>query len=266
MKFTILTSTLLLTIHSASAGNATAINPGSPVPQPAPHFHPNAHGAHRPTADLSQQDGFGLALNIPFESILYYRGNRMGENGVPVSIDMDVKLADHLIWANNYKFCYFMDDETDTKIHLLTAVFYQMGPLSIGPGFKFHRNNTATTSARDAYDLGLQALYDFGLVRLGAGYSYDLESEGHYLELGVSASIKITDKLTITPAAEITYIDGWVRPVQGMNNLALRLTATYKLCTNCSIAPFIAYNLPLEATEDRYPEEIMGGAALQFKF
>jgi hypothetical protein len=240
--------------------------PVVPAPTAAPQFHPNAHGAHRPTADLSAADGVGFALNVPFESVLYYRGNRMGENGVPLSLDMDVKIADHLVWANNYKFCYFMDDVSDTKIHLLTAVYYEMGPLSIGPSFKFHRNNTASSSARDAYDLGVQALYNFGPVRLGAGYSYDVESEGHYVEVGLSAPIKITDKLTLTPAAEITYIDGWVRPVEGLNNIALRLTANYKLSANFNISPFIAYNLPLEATQDRYSEELMGGAALQIKF
>ena len=249
----------------ATAGNEAPLDSGVTLPPTTPHFHPNAHGAHRPTVDLSQQDGVGFALNVPFESILYYRGNRMGENGVPVSLDMDVRLAENLIWANNYKFCYFMDD-SDTKVHLLSALFYQMGSLTIGPSFKFHRNNTAATSARDAYDLGVQALYDFGPLRLGAGYSYELESEGHYVEAGVSVPIKITDRLTITPAAEITYIDGWVRPVEGMNNIALRITATYKISAQCSISPFIAYNLPLEATEDRYHEEFMGGAALQFKF
>ena len=270
LKNTILAFTL--TSVSASAGTTLVdakapVTPAAPAPTPPPRFHPNAHGAHRPTADLSATDGLGFQVNLPYESILYYRGNRMGENGVPLSLDMDVRLSENLTLANNFKFINFIDDDSaDTKVHLWTALFYHTGGLSIGPGFKFHRNNNLPSSNSDAIDFGLQALYDFGPVKVGAGYSYDIESEGHYVEAGISAPIKLTPKLTLTPAAEISYIDGWARPVEGMNNASLRLTAAYKINPMFTIAPFIAWNLPLEATEDRYDDEFIAGGALHVRF
>lgn len=262
--------TLALTTITATAGTTMvdAKGPIAPASAPsAPRFHPNAHGAHRPTPNLATADGFGIALNIPYESILYYRGTRVGENGMPLSLDMDVKITDNLTWVNNYKFINFIeDDAADTKVHLLSALFYQTGNLSIGPGFKFHRNNSAAGSNRDVYDIGVQALYDFGPLKLGAGYSYDLESEGHYIEVGLTSHIKITPALTIIPAAEVTYLDGWVRPVEGMNNIALRVTAAYKLNPMFTFAPFVAYNIPLDVTEDRYSGEFIAGALLYVKF
>lgn len=270
IKTTILA--LALSTLAASAGTTLVdakgpVTSAPPPPPPAPKFHPNAHGAHRPTANLATADGLGFQLNIPYESILYYRGNRVGENGMPLSLDMDVKITDNLTWANNYKFINFIDDDAaDTKLHLWTALFYQVGGLSIGPSFKFHRNNSAGSNNRDAYDIGVQALYDFGPVKVGAGYSYDLESEGSYIEAGLCAPIKVLPQLTITPAAEVTYTDGWVRPEEGMNNVALRITAAWKFNAMFSLAPFVAYNIPLEATENRYDEEWIGGAALHVKF
>lgn len=275
---TFLTSATLALTLAASAtttllAGAPVMDAKAPAPAPAaatpppPSFHPNAHGAHRPTADLSTADGLGFSVNLPYESILYYRGTRVGENGTPLSLDMDVRLTENLTWANNYKFINFIDDDSaDSKVHLWTALFYKTGNLSIGPSFKFHRNNSAGSNTRDVYDLGVQALYDFGPVKAGVGYSYDLESEGHYVEAGLSAPIKITPKLTITPAAEITWLDGWVRPVEGLNNIALRVTAAYKICPIFTVAPFVAYNIPLEVTEDRYSEEFIAGAALHIKF
>ena len=270
LKNTILA--LALTSVTATAGTTLVdakapVTPAAPAPTPAPRFHPNAHGAHRPTVDLSTADGLGFQVNLCYDSILYYRGNRMGENGIPLSLDMDVRVTQNLTWANNFKFINFIDDDSaDTKVHLWSALFYRVGGLSIGPGFKFHRNNNLPSSNSDAIDFGLQALYDFGPVKIGAGYSYDIESEGHYLEAGISAPIKITPKLTLTPAAEITYIDGWVRPVEGMNNASLRLTAAYKINPMFAIAPFVAYNIPLDATKDRYDDEFIAGGAFHVKF
>lgn len=268
LRNTILSLTLTTLPATAGTTLVDAKGPVAPSPAPpAPKFHPNAQGAHRPSANLATADGLGFEIVVPYESILYYRGARMGENGTPFRFNMDVKITDTLTWANDYKFINFInDDSADTKLHLWTALFYQMGDLSIGPSFKFHRNNSAGSTNRDAYDIGVQALYDFGPVKLGGGYSYDLESEGHYVEVGLSAPIKITSKLTITPAAEVTYLDGWVRPVEGMNNIALRVTAAYKINPMFALAPFVGYNIPLDVTEDRYSEEFIAGAALHVKF
>ena len=262
---------LALTSSSAALAGTVLIDAkgpaAPPAPAPAPRCHPNAHGAHRPTVDLSAADGLGFQMNLPYESILYYRGSRMGENAVPLSLEMDVRITENLTWANHYRFInFFEDDSTDTKVHLWTALFYHTGGLSIGPGFKFHRNNSLPSAYSDAIDFGLQALYDFGPFKIGAGYSYDIESEGHYVEAGISAPLKLTPKLTLTPAAEISYIDGWTKPVEGMSNASLRLTATYKLNPVFTIDPFIAWNIPLDATDNRYDDEFIIGGALQARF
>ena len=116
---------LAVAFHSsASVGTALPQDPVSSSSPAAIRFHPNGHGAHRPTADLSAADGLGFQVNIPYESILYYRGNRMGENGVPLNLDMDVRMSANLTWASDFKFINFIDDSsTDTKIHLWTALF-----------------------------------------------------------------------------------------------------------------------------------------------
>lgn len=263
---------LFLLIISVAPAVSRADTPPAPpaplTPPPAPvRFHPNAHGAHRPSADLSTADGLGFSLNIPYESILYYRGTRAGENGVPLSLDMDVRITDTLTWVNHYRFINFIDDNSaDSKVHLWTALMHEAGRLSIGPSLKYHRNNSAGSSIRDASDLGIQALYDFGPVKAGIGYAYELESEGSYLEAGLSCPLKLTPKFTLTPAAEITWIDGWVRPVTGLNNIAIRVTGTWKFNPHCAVAPFVAYNIPLEATKDLYSEEFIIGGALHLKF
>ena len=51
-----------------------------------------------------------------------------------------------------------------------------------------------------------------------------------------------------------------------MNNIALRVTAAYKINPMFALAPFVGYNIPLDVTEDRYSEEFIAGAALHVKF
>ncbi len=224
---------------------------------------PNAHGAHRPQTLLAQEHALAVQLNVPYESVLYYRGNRMGEQGVPLSLDVHQSLGADFSLAGNYKFISF-GDGTDSKAHLWTGLFYHQGALSIGPSFKWHRNNTPSAQ-RDAYDVGLQAAYCVGKLRLGIGLMHELESEGNYLEFGAALPFAVNDSLTITPAAELSYTDGWVKPAQDWNAINLRVTAAWKVSPQLTVSPFIGANLALKATE-ALGDEFVGGVALQWKF
>jgi hypothetical protein len=250
----------------AASGKApVGKEPVAPPPAAAPAtFHPNAHGAHRPTADLSAADGFGMSLTVPYESTLFYRGRNQGDDAFLPNLDMDVRLTENITWVVNAKLIAFAD-EPDERTHLYTGFFAKVGQITLGPSFKWY-HWFGNPARENAYEPGFQILADAGPLRIGAGYYYETESSGHFFELGVSAPIKITDNFSLVPAAEIGYADNWLRPVSGFNHLGLRLSAPIKLCPFATLTPFIGGNIALDATDEFQKDEFVGGASIAVKF
>jgi hypothetical protein len=119
----------------------------------------------------------------------------------------------------------------------------------------------------DAYDLGIQALYELGPINLTAGYYYETESEGSYFEFGASSIIRLHERVSLIPSAQISYTDGWLMPqLDGLNYLDLRVSLPIKVAEHVDLTPYVGAALMLDALEDNQGDKLIGGVALSLTF
>ena len=226
-------------------------------------------GAPRPCLCLGAHAGsaepFSVNVTAGYDSTFFCRGMDMGDDLWSATATLDWNINQSLVWTISNR--YLNVGETGfEENHLYTGLFYKAGALTIGPSARWYHNFQGGM-LEDAYDLGLQAVCRVGPVNISGGYYYETETEGHYFELGASAPIKITDRFSLVPAAEISYTDGWMMPMaKGWNTVSLRLSAPLKLTENVSLIPWVGANLPLEALEMHQNNKFAGGIALSATF
>ena len=247
----------------ASAGTLSA--PASVAAQAPAEFL----GAPRPCLCQGSYAGssapFSVNLTAGYDSTFFCRGMDMGDDLWSATATVDWNINENLVWTVSNR--YLNVDETNfEENHLYTGLFYKVGILSIGPSFRWYHNFTGGM-LQDAYDLGLQTVVKAGPVNVSGGYYYETETEGHYFELGLAAPIRITDRFSLVPAAEISYTDGWMMPgMEGWNTVSLRLSAPIKLTNVLTLIPWIGANLPLEALDAHQDDKFVGGVALSATF
>ena len=243
---------------------APATSASTPVTADAPA--PGGRPCICQGADSSVGDApFSGSVRLSYDSAFFCRGMDMGDNVLSGWLDLNVRLTDDLVWATTAR--YLDVEETDFReSHLYTGLFYRVGQVSFGPSFRWYHNFEGGMM-EDAYDIGLQTLVNAGPLDITAGYFYETESEGHFWEVGVSSTIKVHDRVSLVPAAEIGYTDGWMMPpLQGWNHVALRLSAVVSLAENVTLTPWIGANLPLEALDDGQDDKLVGGVSLALRF
>jgi hypothetical protein len=200
-----------------------------------------------------------------YDSSYFCRGMDIGDNLFAVTATADLKLSDSLTWTASFRYMDVTDADF-TELNGYTGLFYTTGDLTIGPSFRWYQFRPGG-GEMNAYDLGLQALYKAGPADITAGYYYETESEGSYLELGVSSTFKITEQVSLVPSAEVSYTDGWVNPaLSGMNAFNLRLAAPVRVSKNVSVVPYIGFQIPLEALEEAQNDKLFGGVSLSVSF
>ena len=254
----------LLPAAFASAGTLSA--PASVAAQAPAEFL----GAPRPCLCLGSYTGsteapFSVNLTAGYDSTFFCRGMDMGDDLWSATATVDWNINENLVWTVSNR--YLNVDETNfEENHLYTGLFYKAGILSIGPSFRWYHNFNGGMM-EDAYDLGLQAVVKAGPVNISGGYYYETETEGQYFEMGLAAPIRITDRFSLVPAAEISYTDGWMMPgMKGWNTVTLRLSAPIKLTNVLTLIPWVGANLPLEALDAHQDDKFVGGVALSATF
>jgi hypothetical protein len=150
------------------------------------------------------------------------------------------------------------------ELHMYTGLFYRIGIVSFGPSLRWYHNFEGGM-IENAYDLGFQTLVNAGPIDVTAGYFYETESKGHFFEVGLSSRFSLTDRITLVPAVEIGYTDGWMMPIKGWNHVGLRLAAPIKVVGELTVTPWIGGNLPLEALDGGQDDELVGGVSLSIR-
>jgi hypothetical protein len=248
------------TVSGAAAPLADPAIAGSETPRPCMCL-----GAHAgPGAGAAEAVSFNVSLG--YDSSYFCRGLDAGDDVFSGNVTVDVTVAPNLVWTMTERYLYV--DETEFEENqLYTGLFYNVGALSFGLSVRWYHNEQGAPF-RDYYDLGFQALVKLGLVNLYGGYYYETESEGHFFEVGAAATFKLSERLSLVPAAEVSYTDGWLAGpgVQGWNIVNLRLSMPVKLTENFSFVPYVGAALPLEALKDMQDNRFIWGASLSATF
>ncbi len=241
---------------SAFAGTTVATGKG-PVTPPAP------------PASTGLFDSVGATVDVGYDTHYFFRGFLMSEQNVWSQVALSVPLATNLSLGLSAWYTSSTDISYD-ELDLNAGLNYDAGFAKLGLGFThyefFHGDGGDDTGIHGAEEIGLTVAKGLGPVNVGAGYYYDFETEGSYIELGVDAPIAVTDNFSIVPSALVSYGDEYYSAESDFQNLKLALAFPVKLTTTATLTPYVAGNIALSATEDVTDDEIYGGVKLSVSF
>jgi hypothetical protein len=124
----------------------------------------------------------------------------------------------------------------------------------------------AGNALEDIDEIGLLLSAAVGPVDVIAGAYYDFTADGFYFETGVSHTFAVTDRVSLVPAALLSYGDSYYG-VSGFNHVKLSLSAPIKLTKTATLTPYIAGNLPVDALDALGEEDrVYGGVSLSVSF
>jgi len=103
-------------------------------------------------------------------------------------------------------------------------------------------------------------------VNFLAGYYYDFEAEGSYIESGIEAPIAVTDNFSIVPSALISYGVEYYSTESDFQHIKVALAFPIKLTATATLTPYVAGNIALDTTEDFTDDTIYGGVKLSVSF
>lgn len=256
-------NTLLASILSLVATSAFA---GAPAKAPAPVQPP-------------AEEPLGFTVSVGYDSHYIFRGVLFAENLVTAAVDGTIPLTEMLSLNIGAWYGTSADDSgrfgipqaggSFHELDLYGAVLADLGPVTVGAkytAYLYDGQSTANGAVEDINEVGLIAAATLGLVDVTAGAYYDDYTDGFYFEAGVSHSFAITDRISIVPAALISYgVDYY--GVTGFNHVKLGLSVPIKLTSTATLTPYIAGNLPIDELDSLGEDsQVYGGVSLSVSF
>lgn len=252
---------LLLPALSFLAASAIA---GAPAKAPAPVQPP-------------AEEPLGFSATIGYDTHYFFRGFVFAENLVSAGVDGTIPLTDMLSLNIGAWYGTSADDSgtynfgggSFHELDLYGALLADLGPVTVGAKYTAYLYDGASTdngALNDVNEVGLFLTTTLGPVDVIAGAYYDDATDGFYFETGVSHTFAVTDRISLVPAALISYGADYYG-VDGFNHLKLALSAPIKLTSTATLTPYIAGNIRIEDVDDLgAQEEVYGGIALTVSF
>jgi hypothetical protein len=251
----------LLTL-GLSAIAATAIA-GTPAKAPAP------------IQPVVEEEPLGFTLSVGYDSHYVFRGVLFAENLVWGQIDGTIPLTDMLSLNVGAWYGTSADDSgvfsvpgssgSFHELDLYGAILADLGPVTVGAKYTAYLYD-GDADLEDINEVGIIATTTIGPVDLLGGAYYDDATDGFYFEVGVSHAFEVTDRISIVPAALISFADDYYG-VSSFNHIKVAVSVPIKLTSTATLTPYIAGNFPLEDLEDAGEEDrVYGGVALSVSF
>lgn len=220
------------------------------------------HGAY---AGSQSEKPLSFNLTAGYDNTYICRGLTVGDDVFHITGTLDYRITDTVTWTASALYRDVTDIDFE-EFNLYTGLFFTFGDLTIGPSFRWWNLHPGGDEV-DAYDLGIQALYKLGPVDLTGGYYYELESEGSYFEVGASSAIRLHERVSLVPSAQISYTDGWLMPqLDGFNYLDLRVSLPVEVVENVKVTPYVGAAVMLDALDDAQGDKFLAGVALSVTF
>ncbi len=243
---------------AASAFAGTPVTTGKGITPPAP-----------PAPAIGLFDTVGATVDIGYDTHYFFRGFLISEQNVWGQVALSLPLAEKLSLGLGAWYTSSADISYD-ELNLNAGVSYDAGFAKFGFGYtryEFFDGSAGEGNGIDSADeVGATVSLPLGMVNLGAGYYYDFEAEGSYIEAGIDAPIAVTDNFSIVPAALISYGVDYYSDETNFQHIKLALSFPIKLTATATLTPYVAGNIALDTTEDFTDDEIYGGVKLSVSF
>lgn len=247
-----------LLIPALSAAFAVSAFAGSPGKAPAP-------------VQPAEEEPLGITATIGYDTNYVYRGINFADNLVTAALDGNFAINDTLsinagAWYGSSVDDSFVLGGSYEELDLYAALMAKLGAATVGLKYQHYFYFGDSDVLEDIDELGLLLATAVGPVDLVAGAYYDFTAEGFYFETGVSHTFAVTDRISLVPAALISYGEDYYG-VSGFNHVKLSLSAPIKLTKTATLTPYIAGNLPIDALDGLGEEDrVYGGVTLSVSF
>lgn len=248
-----------LLIPVMSAAFAVSAFAGSPGKAPAPVQPP-------------AEEPLGITTTIGYDTNYVYRGINFAENLVTAAIDGNFAVNDMLSINAGAWYGSSADDsfqgpgDSYQELDVYAALMAKVGEATVGLKYQHYFFYGDGSILEDIDEIGLLLSVAVGPLDVVAGAYYDFTADGFYIETGVSHTFVINDRISLVPAALISYADGYYG-VSGFNHVKVSLSAPIKLTKTATLTPYIAGNFPIDALESLGEENrVYGGVSLSVSF
>jgi hypothetical protein len=253
------------------------------------------------TQPVTQDAASGITGSVTagYDSQYYFRGLWFSSNNLYGGANVSIPVAEKLTLGLGALYTHSLDtsikgqgDLEYSELDLVASLTYDAGFAKFGTVFTSYQffdtfsgsingktfgfDNVSDSTISNATDLGLTVTVPVGAANLYLGGWYDFKIDATYFEAGVDYTLKLTEWLSLVPAAQIGYgLDYYTyEPVSGIDNgwthIRLGLSAPMKVASNVTITPYIAANLALEAREKLNTVEdendVFGGVSVSVSF
>jgi hypothetical protein len=243
---------------AASAFAGTPVTTGKGVTPPAPPA---------PAAGLF--DTVGATVDVGYDTHYFFRGFLISEQNVWGQVALSLPLAEKLSLGLGAWYTSSADISYD-ELDLNAGLSYDAGFAKFGVGYTHYEFFDGSAGDGNGFDnadeVGATVSVPLGPVNLGAGYYYDFEADGSYIEAGIDAPIAVTDNFSIVPAALISYGVNYYSDETDFQHIKLALSFPIKLTATATLTPYVAGNIALDTTEEFTDDEIYGGVKLSVSF
>ncbi|WP_009964377.1 MULTISPECIES: TorF family putative porin [Verrucomicrobium] len=252
-----------LLIPALSAAFAASAYAGAPAKAPAQVQPPI----------VEEDTSLGFSLTAGYDTDYVYRGVRFAQNLVTVAVDGNIPFTDVLSLNVGAWFGTSADDsyvgtgDSYHELDLYAALLADLGPVTVGLKYQYYLfEGDAGDVLDDINEVGVLISSTVGPVDVIGGAYYDESADGFYFEAGVSKNIAITDRISLVPAALVSYAIDYYG-VDGFNHIKVSLAAPIKLTKTATLTPYIAGNIPIDALDDLGEEDrVYGGVSLSVSF
>lgn len=237
----------------------------------------SAKGPVAPPIVEEESSLFSGSVTLGYDTNYVYRGFEV--------VDVNGDTADNLVWGAldvnaalteqlslNFNTWYASSADADyDELDLYTRLTYNLGPISIGPSFKWYHYPKYPGAVDNQYEVGLELFANpVENLALGLGGFYEFEAEQWYFQFDANYTIKVADAFALVPGATISFIDvesnEYALHNNGFHHLTVYLKAPITLHKNVTLTPYIAGNIPIGDLEDAQDDIVYGGASLSVSF
>ena len=217
------------------------------------------------------------SVSLGYDTDYVYRGFEVlsadgddADNLVWGALDVNAALTDKLSLNFNTWYASSADSNYD-ELDLYTRLTYNLGPVSIGPSFKWYHYPHYPSSIDNQYEVGLELFASpVENLALSTGAFYEFEAEQWYFQFDANYTVKINDSFSLVPGATISYIDvsspEFALDLSDFHHVALYLKAPIQLAKNVVLTPYIAGNFPLSDIDEVQDDIVYGGANISVSF
>jgi uncharacterized protein (TIGR02001 family) len=215
-----------------------------------------------PPPPVEEEPWFAGELSAGWDSQYVFRGLLLNDSSL-VWTGLDLAFYDVFsigAWYAN------VPADDFTELDLYGALAAPLGPVDAELGFIAYI--FPSEGADPTYELyGALGYTAADLVNLGLYAGYDFEIEGWYFAFTTDVSFDVTEWMSVTPYAGISYQIDYNADGEDFNNVDVGLSVDFALTDNATLSGYVAGALALDAIDNAGgDDEFIGGASLSVGF